>query len=199
MDMSGQYKIAAPREKVWKALNDPQVLKVCIPGCEEIVKRSDTEMDAVATVSLGPVKAKFRGKVTLSALNPPESYTLTGEGQGGAAGFAKGEAKVKLTPDGEATVLDYVVKANIGGKLAQLGQRLIDGAAKKMADDFFARFAIEASGGQPASQAAPSDQRAAAPPARAGKADAPVFDPPIWIPLAISVLSLLVLAATLVR
>lgn len=199
MDMSGQYKITAPREKVWKALNDPKVLKICIPGCEEIVKRSDTEMDAVATVALGPVKAKFRGRVTLSDLNEPESYTLSGEGQGGAAGFAKGEAKVKLTQDGDGTILDYVVKANIGGKLAQLGQRLIDGAAKKMADDFFARFAVEASGGQAAVKITLPDLSPKAIPVRPNAPGVPVLAPPLWIPLAISILSLVALAATLVR
>ena len=199
MDMTGQYRIAAPREKVWAALNDPKVLKACIPGCEEIVKLSDTEMDATAIVALGPVKAKFKGKVTLSDLNKPESYTLSGEGQGGAAGFAKGEAKVKLTDQGGETLLDYAVKANIGGKLAQLGQRLIDGAAKKMADDFFAKFAVEASGGKPASKLTLPDLSPQAIPPRKGKPGIPVLDPPIWIPIAIAVISVFVLFATLVR
>jgi hypothetical protein len=199
MDMTGQYRIAAPREKVWAALNDPKVLKACIPGCEEIAKISDTEMDATAIVALGPVKAKFKGKVTLSDLNPPESYTLSGEGQGGAAGFAKGEAKVKLTADGADTILDYAVKANIGGKLAQLGQRLIDGAAKKMADDFFAKFSVEASGGKPAAKIKLPDLSPQAIPGQTARPGIPVFDPPIWVPFAIAVLSLIVLFATLVR
>lgn len=199
MDMTGQYRIAANRDRVWIALNDPKILKACIPGCEEIVKKSDTEMDAVAIVALGPVKAKFKGKVTLSDLNKPESYTLSGEGQGGAAGFAKGEAKVKLTPDGDDTILDYTVKANIGGKLAQLGQRLIDGAAKKMADDFFAKFAVEASGGKPATKIKLPDLSPSALSTKASPPGVPVLDPPIWIPIAIAVASLVVIFATLVR
>jgi uncharacterized protein len=199
MDMTGQYRIAAPRERVWIALNDPKVLKACIPGCESISKTSDTEMDAVATVALGPVKAKFRGKVTLSELKKPESYTLSGEGQGGAAGFAKGEAKVKLTPEGDGTILDYAVKASIGGKLAQLGQRLIDGAAKKMADEFFAKFAIEASGGKPAGKITLPDLSPGAIRPAKSKPGIPVLDPPLWIPIAIGALSLIVIFATLVR
>lgn len=199
MDMTGQYRIEAPREKVWAALNDPTVLKACIPGCEEIVKLSDTEMNATATVALGPVKAKFKGKVTLSDLNKPESYTLSGEGQGGAAGFAKGEAKVKLTPDGDATIMEYAVKANIGGKLAQLGQRLIDGAAKKMADDFFAKFAVEASGGKAATKIKLPDLSPQAIPGQKPKPGVPVLDPPIWIPIAIAVIAIVVLFSTLVR
>jgi carbon monoxide dehydrogenase subunit G len=132
MDMTGEYKIAAPRERVWAALNDPDILRQAIPGCEELNKLSDTELEGAARAKIGPVSARFKGKVTLSELNPPESYVLTGEGSGGAAGFAKGEAKVVLTADGDATTLRYTVKATIGGKPAQLGQRLIDGAAKKI-------------------------------------------------------------------
>jgi uncharacterized protein len=199
MDMTGQYRISAPREKVWEALNDPAVLKACIPGCEELTKHSPTEMEATALVALGPVKAKFKGKVTLSDLNKPESYTLSGEGQGGAAGFAKGEAKVKLTPDGDETVLDYIVKANIGGRLAQLGQRLIDGAAKKMADDFFAKFAEAASGGKPAKKIKLPDLSPSAIPARKSPTTPLAVDPPVWIPIAIAVVSFFVLVATLVR
>jgi hypothetical protein len=199
MDMSGQYRIAAPREKVWAALNDPKILQACIPGCETLTKLSDTEMEATAVVALGPVKAKFKGKVVLSELNKPESYTLSGEGQGGAAGFAKGEAKVRLTAEGEDTLLDYDVKANIGGRLAQMGQRLIDGAAKKMADDFFAKFAVEASGGKPAAKIKLPDLTPGALPPRQAKPGVPVLDPPIWIPIAIAVVSIIVLFATLVR
>ena len=141
MDMKGEYRIEAPRQAVWDALNDPEILKRAIPGCEEIVKTSDTEMTAKVTAKVGPVKAKFQGNVTLSDMNPPESYTISGEGKGGAAGFAKGGAKVALAEDGGATVLSYEVHANVGGKLAQIGSRLIDGTAKKMADDFFGSFA----------------------------------------------------------
>jgi carbon monoxide dehydrogenase subunit G len=146
MDMTGEYKIAAPRARVWAALNDPEILRKAIPGCEELNKLSDTELEATAKAKIGPVSARFKGKVVLSNLNPPEGYTLTGEGSGGAAGFAKGEAVVSLVEDGEVTILRYTVKASIGGKLAQLGQRLVDGAAKKMADEFFDKFSELAGG-----------------------------------------------------
>ena len=143
MDMTGEVRIAAPREAVWRALNDPEILRQCIPGCEEIQKLSDTEMTAKVTAKVGPVKARFGGKVTLSDLDPPNGYKISGEGQGGAAGFAKGGAVVRLTADeaGSGTVLHYEVNAAVGGKLAQIGSRLIDGTARKMADDFFGTFA----------------------------------------------------------
>lgn len=143
MEMTGEHRIAAPRSVVWEGLNDPEVLRRSIPGCDTLEKTSPTEMTATVTAKVGPVKASFGGQVTLSNLNPPESYTISGEGKGGAAGFAKGGADVKLVEDGDGTLLHYAVKANIGGKLAQLGARLIDGTAKKMADDFFTRFAAE--------------------------------------------------------
>ena len=141
MDLTGQYRIAAPKQAVWQALNDPAVLKECIPGCESVEKLSDTEFQARATAAIGPVKAKFAGKVTLSDLDPPNGYTISGEGQGGAAGFAKGGAKVKLADDAGGTLLTYEVTATVGGKLAQVGSRLIGGVAHKMADEFFGRFA----------------------------------------------------------
>jgi carbon monoxide dehydrogenase subunit G len=141
MTMSGEQQLSAPREKVWAALNDAEVLKVCIPGCETLDKLSDTEFQAVATNKIGPVKARFKGKVTLSELDPPNGYRISGEGDGGIAGFAKGGATVKLTDKDGGTLLTYDVEAQIGGKLAQLGQRLINGVAKKLADDFFAKFA----------------------------------------------------------
>lgn len=160
MDMTGEYRIPAPREAVWKALNDPDVLKQCIPGCEELEKKSDTEFAAKVTAKVGPVKAKFGGNVTMSDLDPPNGYTISGEGSGGAAGFAKGGAKVALKDDGGATVLSYTVNATVGGKLAQIGSRLIDSTAKKMANDFFGKFA-EIVGGDgaaaaPDASAAPS-------------------------------------------
>jgi uncharacterized protein len=167
MDMSGSYRITAPREKVWAALNDPEILKQCIPGCEEIEKHSDTELTAKVVAKVGPVKAKFAGKVTLSDIDPPNGYTITGEGSGGAAGFGKGGAAVKLGPDGEdATLLEYTAHAQVGGKLAQIGSRLIDGTARKMADDFFAKFTQVV--GQPQDGAdseaeAPARQEAPAP------------------------------------
>ena len=141
MTMSGEYQLPAPREQVWQKLNDPAVLKACIPGCEELEKLSDTEFRAVATQKIGPVKARFKGKVRLSDLDPPNGYRISGEGDGGVAGFAKGGATVALVPKDGGTLLTYNVEAQIGGKLAQLGQRLINGAAKKVADDFFKNFA----------------------------------------------------------
>jgi carbon monoxide dehydrogenase subunit G len=140
MDMTGTQRIEAPRETVWAALNDPDVLKRCIPGCESIEKISDTEMSAKVTLKVGPVKASFTGKVTLSDLDPPNGYRISGEGAGGVAGYAKGGATVRLQDDGGATILDYDVKAQIGGKLAQLGGRLIDSTAKKLAAEFFEKF-----------------------------------------------------------
>lgn len=143
MDMTGEYLIAAPRDAVWAALNDPDVLKSCIAGCEELVRSAENEFTARVTAKIGPVKAGFGGKVTLSDIDPPNGYTITGEGQGGAAGFAKGSAKVVLESqnDGRSTRLQYTAAAQIGGKLAQIGSRLVEGSAKKMADEFFAAFA----------------------------------------------------------
>src|SRR5437899_2779614 len=188
MDMNGEYRIAAPRQRVWEALNDPEVLHRCIPGCEEIVKQSDVEWTAKVTAKVGPVKAKFAGKVTLSDLDPPNGYTITGEGTGGAAGFAKGGAAVKLTDQGAGTVLSYTVKAQVGGKLAQIGSRLIDGASRKLADEFFACFAAMLSApaaGEPATRvAAPAPAAAASdasdfiPPAAPPAATAPIVVPP---------------------
>ncbi|MBI4274765.1 MAG: carbon monoxide dehydrogenase subunit G [Rhizobiales bacterium] len=141
MTMTGEIDLAATRETVWSKLNDPAVLKICIPGCEELNKVSDTEFEAVAVNKIGPVKARFKGKVTLSDLDPPNGYKISGQGDGGVAGFAKGGAVVALATKDGGTLLSYTVEAQIGGKLAQLGQRLINGAAKKLADEFFAKFA----------------------------------------------------------
>ena len=141
MEMTGHYQIPASREKVWAALNDPVVLKACIPGCEDLEKLSDTEMTATVKAKVGPVSATFKGNVTLSNLDPPNGCTITGEGKGGPAGFAKGGADVTLAEDDGATLLTYTAKAQVGGKLAQVGARLIDATAKQMADQFFAAFA----------------------------------------------------------
>jgi uncharacterized protein len=141
MEMSGEYRIAAPRAKVWAALNDPAVLKAAIPGCQALEKTSDNEMTATVEAKVGPVKAKFTGAVTLSNIDPPKSYTISGEGKGGVAGFAKGGADVELEEDGAETVLRYTAKGQVGGKLAQIGARLIDATAKQMADKFFSAFA----------------------------------------------------------
>jgi uncharacterized protein len=164
MDLTGEYRIPAPRETVWAALNNPEVLKTCIPGCEELNKTSDTEFVARVIAKIGPVKAGFGGKVTLSDIDPPNGYTISGEGQGGAAGFAKGGAKVRLEPadGGAATVLHYTADAQIGGKLAQIGSRLVEGSAKKLADEFFAAFAAQAAAAAPA-PAGPAAEVAAQP------------------------------------
>lgn len=142
MQMNDSQRIPAPRATVWAALNDPDVLRRCIPGCESLEMTSPTEMTAKVTLKVGPVKATFGGNVTLSEIDAPNGYRITGEGSGGVAGFAKGGARVRLEEDGpEATVLSYEVEAQIGGKLAQLGSRLIDSTAKKLAGEFFERFA----------------------------------------------------------
>jgi carbon monoxide dehydrogenase subunit G len=139
--MTGEVQLPASRQVVWEKLNDPAVLKSCIPGCEELDKSGDNEFQAVAKMKVGPVSARFKGRVTLSDFDPPNSYKITGEGEGGVAGFAKGGATVNLQDKDGGTLLTYNVEAQIGGKLAQLGQRLINGSAKKLADEFFANFA----------------------------------------------------------
>jgi uncharacterized protein len=141
MTMNGEVELPASREAVWAKLNDPEVLKACIPGCEEFETTDESGFRAVAKMKVGPVSARFKGKVTLSDLDPPNAYKISGEGEGGVAGFAKGGASVKLADKDGGTLLSYDVEAQIGGKLAQLGQRLINGAAKKLADEFFANFA----------------------------------------------------------
>jgi uncharacterized protein len=140
MEMHGERRIPAPREAVWARLNDPETLRECIPGCQSVDKVSDTEFTAKVTAKVGPVRANFAGKVTLTDLDPPSGYTISGEGTGGVAGFAKGSATVSLEEDGGETVLRYGAQGQVGGKLAQIGSRLIDATARKMADDFFSRF-----------------------------------------------------------
>jgi carbon monoxide dehydrogenase subunit G len=161
MDMTGERRIEAPRQTVWQALNDPVVLKASIPGCESLEKLSDTDMKATAAVRIGPISARFTGAVHLSDLDPPNGYTIGGEGQGGVAGFAKGGAKVRLEDAGAATLLLYEVHAQVGGKLAQLGARLIDASAKQMADAFFDRFSKEVA---PAPNAGSHSESRTAPP-----------------------------------
>jgi uncharacterized protein len=141
MEMSSTRTIAAPPADVWRALNDPDVLRECIPGCESLTRESDTQWHSVVAARVGPVSARFNGTIDLADVNPPSGYTLRFKGQGGAAGFATGEAKVALSPAAGGTSLAYTAKAQVGGKLAQIGSRLIDGAAAKLADDFFERFA----------------------------------------------------------
>lgn len=148
MEMAGEYRIPAARDQVWAALNDPEMLKACIPGCQSLEKISDTEMAATVTAKVGPVKANFTGHVTLSNIDPPNGYTITGEGKGGVAGFAKGGADVQLIEDGSGTILRYSAKAHVGGKLAQIGARLIDATSKQMADQFFGAFAERVAKGE---------------------------------------------------
>ena len=162
MEMSGEQRIALPQAQVWAGLNDPEVLKASIPGCESIERVSDTEYKVAITAAVGPVKAKFNGKLLLSDVNAPTSYRLAFEGSGGAAGFGKGGAQVSLAPDGGGTKLSYVANAQVGGKLAQVGSRLIDGVAKKMADEFFQRFNEKLAGPAPAPAAAEGAAMAAA-------------------------------------
>jgi carbon monoxide dehydrogenase subunit G len=177
MDLTGEYRIPAPREAVWRALNDPDVLRQCIPGCESIEKLSDTEMQARVTARVGPVKATFNGKVTLSDLDPPNGYRISGEGQGGVAGFAKGGADVRLKPDdsGAATLLTYAATASVGGKLAQIGSRLIEGTSKQMADQFFGKFAEVVGAAAAPAEAAP------APVAPAPAAPQAGLPPLVWV------------------
>ena len=159
MEMTGEQMIPAAQAEVWRGLNDPEVLKSCISGCESIERLSDTEYTVVTTAAIGPVKARFRGKLLLADLDPPNSYSLSFDGQGGAAGFGKGSARVSLAAEGAGTRLSYAVKAQVGGKLAQIGSRLIDGVAKKMADDFFSAFKQKMAGPVPAA-AEPSPEAA---------------------------------------
>jgi carbon monoxide dehydrogenase subunit G len=188
MDMTGQHRIPAPREQVWAALNDPAMLKASLPGCESLEKLSDHEFAATVVAKVGPVKAKFNGNVTLSNLNPPESYTISGEGKGGAAGFAKGGADVRLTEEGDITVLTYTAKADVGGKLAQLGSRLIDGTARKMADEFFDNFSQQVAGPVPAPVPEPAPE-----PIPPLPAESLLQNKFVWAAVAIVVLMILVL------
>jgi carbon monoxide dehydrogenase subunit G len=146
MEIVGEQLIPRPQGVTWSSITDPQVLKACIPGCESMDKIADNEYEMVMGAKVGPVSAKFKGKITLADVDAPNAYTLIFEGQGGVAGFAKGQAKVRLSPEGEATRLQYTAKATIGGKLAQVGSRLVDGVAKKLAENFFTKFNEHVSG-----------------------------------------------------
>lgn len=153
MELSGDHRIAASRQAVWNALNDPEVLKACIPGCESLTRDGDNAFDAIVQAKVGPVRAKFSGRVELSNIRPPESYTITGEGKGGTAGMAKGSADVVLEEDGDGTVLRYTANADVAGKLAQIGSRLVKSAANKQAREFFSRFGDIVTGAVPLTQA----------------------------------------------
>jgi uncharacterized protein len=184
MEMTGEFRIPAPRQRVWEGLNDPEVLKQCIPGCQTLEKVSDTEFNGKVVASVGPVRATFGGKVTLSDLDPPQSYTISGEGSGGVAGFAKGGAKVNLAEDGAATLLTYAVQAQVGGKLAQVGSRLIDGVARKMANDFFGHFAAVMAPEQPEAAAVTEPARVAVetpPPAPPPRPTGLRLPPAVWV------------------
>lgn len=170
MEMAGERRIAAPAQRVWEALNDPEVLRACIPGCQALEKEGDDRFTAVAEVKIGPIGARFKGAVSLSDIDPPRGYTISGQGNGGVAGNAKGTAKVRLAPDGAGTVLSYTVEAQVGGRMAQLGGPLIDATARQMAGKFFDRFG-EIVGGEAA--AAPAAAEAAAPAAAPRTAAAP--------------------------
>lgn len=171
MELKGEYRIPAPRERVWAMLNEPEVLRSCIPGCESLTGSPESGFSARVTTKIGPVKATFDGAVALSNVRPPEGYTISGEGKGGVAGFAKGGAHVQLAEDGTDTILTYAVNAQVGGKLAQLGARLIDSTAKKLADQFFASFARLAS--EAPAPAVPDVPAADAPPPAGPAAPAP--------------------------
>jgi uncharacterized protein len=150
MDMQGTRQLAVTQQQAWDCLNNPEVLKACIPGCDRIEQTSPEEYQIGMALKIGPVSAKFSGKIMLSEMNPPASYTLNFEGQGGVAGFGKGQAQVKLLPNEGGCELQYVVNAQVGGKIAQLGQRLIDGAAKSLSEEFFKKFDLETSKLMPA-------------------------------------------------
>ena len=195
MDMTGEFRIPASRETVWEALNDPEVLKASIPGCQELDKVGDDELTAKVKTKVGPVSATFTGKVNLSDINPPSGYKISGEGQGGVAGFAKGGAEVSLEEDGTETILKYTAKAQVGGKLAQIGSRLIDSTAKKLANEFFTNFVnqignTEASTGNaesPAKTSASNEEKNSAPASKSG------ISPVVWITGLVAAVAVLLL------
>lgn len=172
MDMQGQRALAVSQQQAWDALNNPEVLKACIPGCEKVEATGENQYAVGVAVKIGPVSAKFAGKIALSDINSPNSYKLSFDGQGGAAGFGKGSSQVTLTPQGSGCELSYTVHAQVGGKIAQMGQRLIDGVAKNMAEDFFKRFDAEMQRRHPEAYAAQAAQAAAAAVADGAAADA---------------------------
>ena len=165
MEIAGEYRIAADKQTVWEALNDPEILRASIPGCESVDRHSDTQLTAVVKIRMGPVRATFKGKVTLSDLDPPNSYTISGEGEGGVAGFGRGSARVTLADVEGETLLTYAAKAEVGGKLAQIGSRLVESATRKLSKDFFDNFskAVETGGAEPSAAAQPSPGEAPAP------------------------------------
>ncbi len=201
MEMTGEHRLPAPRQQVWEALNDAEVLAACIPNCQGVEKISDTEFKATVSLKVGPVRAKFGGKITLSDLDPPASFSINGEGQGGAAGFAKGGAQVTLDEEEDATVLRYQAQASVGGKLAQIGSRLVDTAAKQIAGQFFSAFvahmeaATAESAEAEAAEAAEAAEEAAETEAAADQAGLP---PVVWVGglIAIAVVGLIYYGVT---
>jgi len=184
MDFAGQYRIPATPETVWAAINDPEILKACIPGCREMAQTDPTHFQAAVQLKIGPVQATFKGLVSLDEMDPPRRCVIAGEGQGGVAGFARGSAEVLLSAEDGGTLLSYTAKANVGGKLAQIGQRLIDGAARQIADEFFAKFAETVGGGETAATEAPVPPEEPAPEApEAAKTGGPRegLAPEIWV------------------
>jgi len=195
MDMKGEYRIAARREEVWALINDPVVLRACIPGCDSLEGTPETGFAARVTTKIGPVKATFAGNVALSNVNAPESLTISGEGKGGVAGFAKGGADVHLAEDGGQTVLTYLAKAQVGGKLAQLGARLIDSTAKKLADEFFEKLAAQAASAAQDDAARPAAVVEAAPPVEA----VPPKSRSPYLLVGLAVVAVVIVAALIVR
>jgi hypothetical protein len=200
MEMQGSRQLAITQQQAWDALNDPSVLKVCIPGCDKVEPTGENQYSIAMALKIGPVAAKFTGKIALSDINPPQSYTISFEGQGGPAGFGKGSAKVQLTPNDRGNALSYSVQASVGGKIAQLGQRLIDGAAKSMAEDFFKRFDEAMQLLHPEAYAAQAQADAAA-----GVVIAPAVQPsggllgvPVWV-WVVGAVVVLVVAVLLLR
>lgn len=193
MDMQGSRRLAVSQQQAWDALNDPEVLKVCIPGCDKVEASGENQYTVAMAVKVGPVASRFTGRITLADVLPPNSYTLAFEGQGGAAGFGKGTAKVSLAPpaEGAGCELSYTAHAQVGGKIAQVGQRLVDGVARQMADDFFRRFDEEMQRRYPEAYAA----EAALPPAAAPAAPQKRLPLWVWIALAVVVLLALLLLA----
>jgi len=195
MDMKGEYRIAARREEVWALINDPVVLRACIPGCDSLEGTPETGFAARVTTKIGPVKATFAGNVALSNVNAPESLTISGEGKGGVAGFAKGGADVHLAEDGGQTVLTYLAKAQVGGKLAQLGARLIDSTAKKLADEFFEKLAAQAASAAQDDAARPAAVVEAAPSVEA----APPKGRSPYLLVGLAIVAVVIVAALIVR
>lgn len=195
MQMTGEQRIGASRQRVWDALNDPDVLRQCIPGCQSLTREADGRLAAIAEVKIGPIGARFRGVVALSDLDPPNGYTISGQGSGGLAGSAKGGAKVRLRDEGGATLLTYEVEADVGGRMAQLGGPLIDATARQMAQKFFARFEEVVAGGEPAVAASTAGPTAAVTPTPAASAGpalpaAPASFPWGWaVALALAILA----------